>query len=55
MNRANFPNRVNERRKVALSNLRASKFFEKGNRTKEDWQARKEAEIAVLEKRIVNG
>jgi len=43
---------INNRRQVALDNLRKAKFFEKGNRTQESWQKRVDAEIATLEKRI---
>lgn len=46
------------RRIVALANLKDSKFFEKNYRKsgqprdKETWQARKDAEIETLEKRL---
>ena len=37
------------RRKGALERLRESKFFEKGSRTEEVWQKRKDKEIERLE------
>ena len=45
------------RRLIALQNLKNSKFFEKtlrnGHvRTQEEWQTRKDAEIAILERRV---
>lgn len=46
---------INNRRVVALENLRKAKFFEKGNRTEESWRARVDAEIETLEKRIRKG
>lgn len=39
------------RRTGALARLRTAKFSEKKDRTEEQWQQRKEREIAVLEKR----
>ena len=37
------------RREGALERLKASKFFEKGGRTEESWQKRKDREIENLE------
>ena len=37
------------RREGALNRLRESKFFEKGSRTEEAWQKRKDKEIENLE------
>lgn len=37
------------RREGALNRLRESKFFEKGSRTEEAWQKRKDREIENLE------
>jgi len=37
------------RREGALERLRASKFFEKNDRTEAKWQARKDKEINILE------
>jgi hypothetical protein len=37
------------RREGALERLRASKFFEKNDRTEAKWQARKDKEIEILE------
>jgi hypothetical protein len=53
--RGRFTDRT--RREGALARLKESKFFEKVNakgvaRTQEKWQARKDAEIEILEKRI---
>ena len=39
------------RRTSALARLRSAKFFEKKDRTEDQWQQRKEREISVLEKR----
>lgn len=43
---------VQSRRLVALENLRNAKFFEKKDRTKEDWQKRVADEIKTLEARV---
>lgn len=40
------------RRHAALERLKESKFFEKGNRTVEQWQVRKDREIEILEKKV---
>lgn len=40
---------IQARREGALERLRESKFFEKGSRTQESWQKRKDAEIERLE------
>lgn len=40
------------RRLGALERLRSSVFFEKGTRTEEAWQDRKNREISILEKRV---
>lgn len=40
------------RRQGALERLKESKFFEKGSRTQEQWQKRKDKEIEILEKRV---
>lgn len=41
------------RRKVALANLEKARFFPKNDRTEEEWQARRQAEIDTLMKRIM--
>jgi hypothetical protein len=40
---------IKRRREGALERLRASKFFEKNDRTEAKWQARKDKEIEILE------
>lgn len=40
---------IQSRREGALERLRESKFFEKGSRTEEAWQKRKDKEIERLE------
>lgn len=40
------------RRQVALANLESSKFFPKNDRTEEAWEARRQKEIEILQKRI---
>lgn len=57
MARAWRNNNLKGRRMVALENLKNSQFFEKVNakgvaRTQEKWQARKDAEIEILQKRV---
>jgi len=39
------------RRLVALQNLKNAKFFEKGERTEEQWRERRDREIETLELR----
>ena len=41
------------RRQSALARLKDAKFFEKNDRTVEQWKARVEQEIEILEKRII--
>lgn len=43
---------INNRRKVALENLKKAMFVEKNGRSQEDWNERVKKEIATLEKRI---
>jgi len=52
MARAWRKNNEKGRRLVALQNLKNAKFFEKNERTEDAWQARKDAEIAILERRV---
>ena len=40
---------VKFRREGALERLKASQFFEKGERTEAQWQKRKDKEIEILE------
>ncbi len=40
---------VKRRREGALERLQASTFFEKNGRTEQQWQARKDKEIEILE------
>ena len=40
------------RRQVALANLESSKFFPKNDRKEEEWEARRQKEIEILQKRI---
>jgi len=43
---------VKSRREGALSRLKESKFFEKGSRTQESWQKRKDKEIENLQVKL---
>jgi len=52
MARAWRKNNEKGRRLVALQNLKNAKFFEKNGRTEDAWQARKDVEIAILERRV---
>lgn len=45
-------NNQSARRRVALENLRTSKFFEKNGRTLEEWEKNKNKQISILEKRV---
>lgn len=42
---------IRNRRLKALENLRTQKFFPKGERTEEQWEARRQAHIKILEER----
>ena len=43
---------INNRRKVALENLKKAMFVEKNGRSQDDWSDRVKKEIATLEKRV---
>lgn len=43
---------VKSRREGALERLEASQFFEKGSRTQESWQKRKDKEIENLKVKL---
>ena len=42
---------LKNRRLQALENLRKAQFFEKGNRTQEKWEEKRQYMIKVLEER----
>jgi hypothetical protein len=43
---------IEARRLGAYERLRVSEFFEKGKRTVESWQKRKDKELEILKKRV---
>ena len=43
---------INNRRKVALENLKKAMFVEKNGRSEQEWKKKVEYDISVLEKRI---
>lgn len=43
---------VSRRRQVALQSLENAKFSPKGDRTEDQWEARRQSEIKILKKRL---